>query len=366
MAWTPQGGGQGPWGSGPSGPQQPDIEEILRRGQDKLRRMMPSGTGSPRGFVLAGVIVLIVWMLSGLYRVQTNEQGVVMLFGKFVQATGPGLHWFFPAPIGRVQTPVVTEVRRVEIGFRSANEARRAGRGALDVPEESMVLTGDQNIADIDFTVFWDVKDAPDYLFNIRDPEGTVKKVAESAMREVVGQTGLSNALTDGRQQIELRTMSLTQGILDEFQTGIRITAVQLLKVDPPAAVIDAFNEVQRARQDKERLQNEAEAYKNRIVPQARGEAAKIVQDAMAYEQKVIQEAQGEALQFTSVFETYLAAKEITLRRMYLEAMETVLKGANKIIIDTKGGGSGVIPYLPLPELQKRLGPTGSGTGDKR
>ena len=355
MAWNPQGGGdgQGPWGSGPSGPQPPDIEEMLRRGQDRFKRFMPGGVGTSRGIILILFVVLGLWLASGTYRVDAGHQGVVVLFGKHVQSTEPGLHWFFPSPIGSVITPDVEQVRRVDIGFRTATGSR-SGSALRDIPEESLMLTGDQNIADLDFAVQWKVKDAGEYLFNIRDPESTVKAAAESAMREVIGQTDLQDALTGARKQIEDRTRELLQDILDDYKTGITINIVQLQKVDPPTAVIDAFNEVQRARQDKDRKRNEAEAYRNRIVPTARGEAEQVIQEARAYKEKVIKEAEGEADRFLSVFKTYKAAKEVTIQRIFLESFQEILKGANKVIIDSDAqGGSGVVPYLPLNELNK-------------
>ncbi len=353
MAWTPSGGGQGPWGRGPSGgPQPPDIEEFLRRGQDRVRRLIPGGLGTARGILIVLLVAVVVWLGSGIYRVQTGQQGVVLLFGQHVQSTEPGLHWYFPSPIGQVLTPDVERVRRVDIGFRTPSTTTQSGV-TRNVNEESLMLTGDQNIADLDFTVLWKVKDAGQYLFNIRDPETTVKKAAESSMREVIGQTELQEALTGGREQIEDSTRVLLQDILDRYGSGISVTNVQLLKVDPPTAVIDSFNEVQRARQDKDRKLNEAEAYRNRVLPTARGEAAKIVQGANAYKEKVTKEAEGEAKQFLAVYESYKVAKGVTARRMYIETMEEVLRGANKVIIDSEGG-SGVVPYLPLPELNKR------------
>ena len=368
MAWKPQGGGpwggggggKEPWGGGGNagGPGQPDIEELLRRSQDSFKKMMPGGIGSGRGIMLAILAAITLWLASGVYRVDAGHQGVVMLFGKFVQTSMPGLHWYFPAPIGRVLTPDVEQVRRTDIGFRSAGDGRtafgRAPTAERDVLEESMMLTGDQNIADVDFSAQWKVKDASQFLFNIRDPETTVKLASESAMREVIGQTTLQKAMTSGRQQVADSTRRLLQDILDSYGAGITITQVQLLKVDPPEKVIDAFNEVQRARQDKERKQNEAETYRNKIIPNARGESEKMVQAATAYKERVIKEADGEAKQFLSVYETYKVAKDVTTQRMYLEAMEEVLRGSSKVIIDSNASGSGVVPYLPLPELQKK------------
>jgi membrane protease subunit HflK len=356
MAWSPQGGGQGPWGRGPAGPQPPDIEDILRRGQDAFKRIMPGRLGSGRGIALIVIAVAAIWLASGFYRVQPAEQGVVLLFGRWIQTTDPGLNWFFPSPIGTVMTPNVEVINRVEVGLRGADESGRVTSNAIrDVPEESLMLTGDQNIADLDFTVFWKIKDAGEFLFNIRNPEATVKAVAESAMREVVGQTTLEQALTGGRTPVEQKTRTLMQRILDTYGSGISISEVKLLKVDPPGAVIDAFNEVQRARQDKERKQNEAQAYENRVVPTARGEAEKIIQEATAYKERLVLEAEGQAQRFLAVYESYKIAPEVTRQRLYLETMEEVMRGTDKVIIDSgPGGGSGVVPYLPLNELRKR------------
>ena len=360
MAWNPQGGGgQGPWGRGPAGgPQPPDIEELLRQGQDKLKRIIPGGVGSAKGIVIALIAVAAIWLAMGTYRVDSGNQGVVQLFGKFAQTTEPGLHWFFPAPIGRVLKVNMEDIRSEQIGYRGTGDPRRGG-AVRDIPEESLMLTGDQNIADLDFLVQWKVKDAARYLFNIRDPKLSVKAVAESAMREVIGQTPLQLALTGERRQIGEKTEVLLQDILDEYEAGIAITRVQLLIVDPPAAVIDSFNEVQRARQDKERKQNEAEAYRNKIVPTARGEAAQIIQGATAYKEKIVREAEGEAERFLSVYEAYKGNKEVTARRLYLERMQEVLRRADKVIIDRGAeGGSGVVPYLPLRELGGKSGGT--------
>jgi membrane protease subunit HflK len=356
MAWSPQGGGQGPWGRGPAGPQPPDIEEILRRGQDRFKRMMPGRMGSAKGIALIAIAIAAIWLASGFYRVQPAEQGVVLLFGRWIQTTEPGLNWFFPSPIGAVMTPNVEQINRVEVGLRGADEIGRATSSTIrDVPAESLMLTGDQNIADLDFTVFWRIKDAGQFLFNIRNPESTVKAVAESAMREVIGQTTLEQALTGGRTPVEQKTRTLLQDILDIYGAGILISEVKLLKVDPPGAVIDSFNEVQRARQDKERKQNEAQAYENRVVPTARGEAEKIIQEATAYKEKLVREAEGQAQRFLAVYQSYKIAPEVTRQRLYLETMEEVMQGTEKVIIDSGAeGGTGVVPYLPLNELRKR------------
>lgn len=359
MAWNPQGGGQGPWGGGgggggPSGPQPPDIEEMLRRGQERFKSFMPGGMKPTRGIFLIVVALVGIWLASGFYRVDAAQQGVVMLFGRHVQSTGPGLHWYFPTPIGTVLTPDVEKVRRTDIGYRGADSTVSRGV-SRKLPEESLMLTSDQNIIDLNFSVQWKVKNASDYLFKIRGPEETVKRAAESAMREVIGQTSLQLALTTGRSEIETGTRVLLQRILDNYQSGVLVTEVKLQAADPPQAVIDAFNEVQRARQDQDRKLNEAEAYRNKVVPTARGEAAKMIQDATAYKERLTKEAEGEAQRFLSVYKSFKETEDVARQRLYLETMEGLLSGASKVIIDSKGG-SGVVPYLPLPELKKRSG----------
>ncbi|WP_431857999.1 FtsH protease activity modulator HflK [Azospirillum sp.] len=352
------GGGPSPWGRPPGGggggggggPQPPDLEDLLRRSQDRLRRVVPGGFGTGRGLALVLGGLLVLWGLTGIYRVQPDEQGVVLRFGEWVRTEQPGLRYHMPAPIESVLLPKVTRINRIEIGFRSATEGRRNER---DVSDESLMLTGDENIIDIDYTVFWVIKDAGQYLFKIRDPEGTVKKAAESAMREVIGRTELQPALTEARAQIEAATKQLLQAMLDEFESGITITQVQLQKADPPAPVIDAFNDVQRARADRERLRNEAEAYRNDVIPRARGEAERLIQEASAYREQVINLARGDAERFTKIYQAYSQSKEVLAKRMYLETMEQILSGAHKVIIEgNAGGGQGVVPYLPLDKLQ--------------
>ena len=368
MAWKNQGGpwggggnggdggGQGPWGGrgsggGPSLPGAPDLEELLRRGQDRFRRAMPGGFGGGRVVALAVLAGVALWLASGFYRVQPGEQGVEILFGKFVRLTTPGLNYWLPRPIGQVVTPNVERTNQINIGYRGAGDVGGTG-GTRDVPQESLMLTGDQNIIDIDFVVQWRIKNAGDFLFNVRDPEPTIKIAAESAMREIVGQATLEDALTVKRQEVENRTRDLLQAILDEYRMGAFIADVKLQKVDPPAQVIDAFNDVQRARQDKERKQNEALTYANDILPRAKGEAQRMIQDATAYKERMILEAEGEANRFLSVYNAYLQNKDVTRTRIYLERMQQILKDSEKIIIDK--GNTGVVPYLPLPELRRR------------
>ncbi|MFQ5959439.1 MAG: FtsH protease activity modulator HflK [Alphaproteobacteria bacterium] len=361
MAWGgqgggqgPWGGGQGPWGGGQGGPQPPDLEELLRKGQDRIKRFMPGGVGSGLGLMLIIVLVIAVWLATGFYRVQPDEQGVELVFGKWISTTQPGLNYNWPSPIGQVYTPKVTRVNRVEIGFRSGVDT---GRGAIQrqVPSESLMLTGDENIIDTKFVVLWVIKDAGQYLFNIRAQQETVRAVAESAMREIIGKTDIAAALAEGRQQVEVETIELMQQVLDEYGSGIQITQVQLQKVDPPEAVIDAFRDVQAARADRERAINEAQAYANSILPRARGDAARIEREAEGYREEVVARAQGDAERFLAVYDSYKVAKDVTIRRIYLETMQDILKGMNKIVIDSSGGGAqGVLPYLPLPELRKR------------
>jgi modulator of FtsH protease HflK len=355
-------GGGGPWGGGrggggPRGPVPPNFEELLRRSQDRFRRVLPGGFGTGTGIAIVIAAIVVLWAASGFYRVLPDEVGVVLRFGAYSRTTQPGLNYHLPSPIESVLTPSVTRVNRTEIGYRSG-ETRTSG-GAR--PEEALMLTGDENIVDINFTVFWVIKNAQDYLFHIRAPEATVKSAAESAMREIVGETPIAQALAEGRGKIETDTQHLLQRILDSYGAGIIITQVQMAKVDPPAPVIDAFRDVQRAIADKERLRNEAEAYRNDIIPRARGDAVRIKQEAEAYRAEIIARSQGDADRFTSVYRAFKVAQDVTLQRLYLETMEEILKNSNKIIIDKAAQGqSGVLPYLPLPSLLGTTPPSGS------
>jgi modulator of FtsH protease HflK len=367
MPWTPQGGGGGPWGSGggkgpwgsgpqPSGgPKPPDLEEMLRRGQDRLRRFLPGGNLGGRGFALLGVAAIALWGFSGFFRVEPDELGVVLRFGKEVREVQPGLNYHLPYPIESVLTPKALRINKIDIGMREIEDGRRGGTSTRDVPEESLMLTGDENIVDVDFSVFWKVKPTGvgQYLFNIQYPEGTVKAVAESAMREVVGRSEIQPILTGARQTIETAVQDLMQKTLDHYGAGILVQQVQLQKVDPPAQVIDAFRDVQAARADLERSVNEAQTYANRVIPQARGNVAKITQAAEAYRSQTVAEATGQTSRYMKIFEQYKKAPGVTRERMYLETMERVLGHTSKIIVDSKDGAQGVVPYLPLDELSK-------------
>jgi membrane protease subunit HflK len=357
-----KGRGGSPWGTPPPGgdgngsgrgPRPPDIEELIRNFQNKINNILPGGSASGGKSIIIGiVIVAIIWVASGLYRVLPDEQGVVLRFGKFVKTTQPGLNYHLPFPVESVQTPKVTKVNRMDIGFRSERDSGFSSGGVADVPEESLMLTGDENIVNIDFSVFWVIKDAGNFLFKIQDPEGTVKAAAETAMREVIAKSEIQPILTEGRAKIEAETEEIIQSILDEYNSGIQITQVQTQKADPPDQVIDAFRDVQAARADMERSKNEAEAYANDVIPRARGEAQKILQAAEAYKKEVVAKAEGEASRFVAIYMEYSKAKDVTQERMYLETMEKVLADIDKVIID-KNSGSGVVPYLPLPELKK-------------
>jgi membrane protease subunit HflK len=368
MPWQNQGGGgpwgsggKGPWGSGPQspGPTPPDLEEILRRGQDRLRRVLPGGNLGGRGFALIVLGVLVLWGVSGFFRVEPDELGVVLRFGKEVREVQPGLNYHLPYPIEKVLTPKALRVNKIDIGMRIVDDLRRGGTTTRDIPEESLMLTGDENIVDVDFSVLWKVKPTGvgEFLFNIQNPEGTVKAVAESAMREVIGRSEIQPILTGARQTIETAVQDLMQRTLDHYGAGVILQQVQLQKVDPPAQVIDAFRDVQAARADLERAVNEAQTYANRVVPEARGRVAQITQAAEAYKQQTVAEATGQTARFLKIYEQYKKAPDVTRERMYLETMERVLGGTDKIILDSGNGGSSVVPYLPLNELTRPAQP---------
>jgi membrane protease subunit HflK len=348
--WGSQPGGGS--GSGRGGQRPPTIDEIVEKIQKLIKKFMPGGkSGGTKPIIFGLILLVVVWAFSGLYRVLPDEQGVVLRFGKFVSTTQPGLNYHIPYPIETVLTPKVTKVNRIDIGFRSASDSGRTS-GIDDVSEESLMLTGDENIVNIDFSVFWVIKDAGKFLFKIQSPVETVKAAAETAMREVIAKSKLQSILTEGRTSIEIETQEIIQSILDEYESGIQVTQVQTQKADPPDQVIDAFRDVQAARADMERSKNEAEGYANDVIPRARGDAAKILQEAEAYKQQVVAAAEGEASRFIAIYNEYVKAKKVTQERMYLETMEKVLADINKVIIDKKAGG--VVPYLPLPALSKK------------
>jgi membrane protease subunit HflK len=367
MPWKNQSGGpwgsgpKGPWGSGPQpvGPRPPDLEDLLRRGQDRLQQLLPGGFFSGLGIGLIVLVIVAVWLLSGVFRVQSEELGIVLRFGKYVRDAQPGLNYHLPYPIETVLLPKALRVNTTSIGMTLNDDPSRRGRAIRDVPEESLMLTGDENIVDVDFTVLWRIKPkgAADYLFNIQNSDGTVKAVAESAMREVIGRSNIQPILTGARNTIEQTVQQLMQRTLDSYGSGIQITQVQMQKVDPPAQVIDSFRDVQAARSDQERMQNEAQTYANRVVPEARGQAAKIIQAAEGYKQQAIAEAKGQSSRFLQVYDAYKQAPQVTRERIYLETMERILGSSDKLIYDAGKSGQGVLPYLPLSELTTRRPP---------
>ena len=345
------GGGNNPWGGGNSNNM--DFENSIKKAKERFGKFK---IGGPRNLSILILIALLIWLASGFYRVEPDEQGIELLFGKWNQTTTePGLHYFFPIPIGKTMTPKVENVRKINVGYRSATELgfTTNSNAERNVLEESLMLTGDQNIVDVHFTVLYKIKDAGKFLFKLRNPETTVKDMSESVMREVVGQRDLEFLLTGGRQEVEQVVRSDLQDILDEYESGILVQSIQLQSVNPPALVIDAFDEVQRARKDKEKLVNEANSYLNKIVPNARGDAAKLVQEATAYKEQVIKQAEGVAQNFIDVYNSYKVNKEVTIQRIYLETLTEVMEGPNKIILDNTSDGQGVVPYLPLNELNK-------------
>ena len=343
--------GGNPWGGGPqrpSGgrPNPPDFDKVINDLKNNFGGKIPGG-GSSRRLILLGLIILMgLWAATGFYRVNPQQQGVVLRFGEWIRTTGPGLHYHLPFPVEQVLTPDVTRDNRLEIGFRDVAGSSATRR---DITDESLMITGDENIVDIDFAVFWRISDAGEYLFNLADPDETIKVAAEAVMREIIGQTAIQTALTEGRQNVQLAVREKLQELLDDYRAGVRVREVQLLAVDPPSDVIDAFNDVQRARQDRDRLKNQAEAFRNDIVPRARGQAAQLIAEAEAYLEEVMNRAKGDASRFDQVFSAYEANKDVTRERIYIETIEEVFGNIEKIIIDEDG--QSVVPYLPLKEL---------------
>jgi membrane protease subunit HflK len=366
--------GQGPWGpqggGGGGGKEPPDLDEILRRGQDRMRQVMRGGGGNGSGggsfgggvpkpflFFIAMLLLAGVGFYGFFFRVNPDEQGIVLRFGKYDRWEGPGLHFRLPYPIEEVRLPKVTQQRTIEVG---------AGRSVIGARDSGLMLTGDGSVVDVRFVVFWRIK--PDtegsdpnadtgvkqFLFNIAQPETTVREVAESAMREVAGQSNLQPFLTGGRQQTQEAVLHLMQKTLDSYGAGIKIDQIQLKEVDPPEDVIRSFREVAAASQEKETLIKQAQTYADQIVPRAHGDADRIIAAAEGYRDQTVAEATGQAARFLKVYEEYKKAPDVTRERLYLEMQERVLTGADKIIIDRKASGQGVVPFLPLDQLQRR------------
>src|SRR5262245_53268528 len=365
MPWNNQSGGGGwkgsnggPWGQGPrsTGPTPPDLEELLRRSQDRLKRVLPGGGRNLSPLTLIAILAVAAAIIAYnffTFRVQPDEVGVVLRFGRYDHLSQPGLNFRLPYPIDTVYTPKVTRVNRVIVGQTADDQG-----GGRDVSEESLMLTGDENIVDITLSVFWVINDASKYLFNMEDPDGSVKAVAESAMREIVGKSNIQALLTSEKATTEQLVQKLIQSTLDGYSAGVQVSQVQLLRVDPPSDVVAAFRDVQAAQADQVRVQNEAQTYANKVVPEARGEASQITNAAVAYRDRLIAEAKGQADRFNEVYESYAAAPEVTRRRMYLETLEDILGDTDKVILDNKASSTGVLPYLPLDSLGRGSRPS--------
>ena len=359
MSWNESGNGKekDPWSGRDKQQGPPDLDEIVRSMQEKLGKLFGGGNKSgnegpgktvrpPSGsWMVLVVIAVLVWLGSGIYIVNEGNRAAVLRFGEYVETTLPGPHWHLPTPIETVQLVNVEQQRFVEIGYRSgANQ-----QPVTDVKMEALMLTMDENIIDVKLAVQYRVKSAPDYLFNVRDPDETLKSAAESAIRSVIGQNRMDFVLTEGRSEVVAQAQQDIQSMLDDYQTGLMVTSVNLVEAQPPEEVQGAFSDAIKAREDEQRLKNEAEAYSNEIIPKARGAASRIVQEAEGYRERVIAEAEGDASRFTQLLKEYEKAPQLTRKRLYLETMEEVLGNANKVIMDVEGGNN--LMYLPLDKI---------------
>lgn len=337
-----------PWDDNNSTPWNDASKNADKSGKSKFEKITV-GTGFDFKWQWVLILLVLVWLASGFYQVQPNEQGVVLRFGAYSETTEAGLHYHLPYPIESVIKVNTTQERSITLGVAEiANRYEDQGKTSFT---ESHMLTGDENIVDINLTIVWRVENAKDYLFNMQNPDQTVRVAAQSVLREIVGQSEMMPIISGDRGKVEDETKAELQKVLNEFGAGITIVRVKLQKADPPKQVVDAFNEVQRAKADMERFKNEAEAYRNEILPKARGEAVQRLQDAEAYKQAVVNKANGDAERFTSVYEAYRQGKNVTIKRLYLETMEKVLGQSNNVIIDPSAKGSNVVPYLPLNQL---------------
>jgi membrane protease subunit HflK len=336
-----------------------DLDQVLRNLQKKLTGIFGRRrSGGPRfGIGLVVIVAGALWLLSGIYVVQQGERGVVLRFGALREVMQGGLHWHIPYPIETVEKVNVEKVSTLEIGYRSNLRVGGKSGGKSKVPREALMITGDENIIDIEFAVQYKIKDADAYLFNVRDQELTISQSTESAVREVVGRSTLDFALVEGRDQVERDARALLQQILDRYRTGIEIVTVQTQKAQPPDEVKPAFDDAVKAREDEQRLKNEAEAYANDIIPRARGAAARMLQEAEGHRASVISRAEGDARRFGQIVTEYAKAPAVTRERLYIEAMEQILSSTTKIYIDQKSGNN--VLYLPLDKLLSR----GDGSG---
>ncbi len=367
MPWNKDeggGGGQGPWGQGPwgggkgdnnnprnrnnwggnrggGGPGNlpPELDDLIQRGKNQIKNAIPGGGGRFSWLIPVALFGAFV-VFNSIYQVQPDERGVVLRLGEYNRTVDPGLQ-FAIWPIERIEKPRVGSVRQINIGGE---------------PSEGQMLTADKNIINVPFTVQWRISDPKNFLFNIADQERTISALAQSAMREVAAQKNAQLILTAGKDEVAQQVLQITQGLLDKYNAGVIVTAVNLGDVQPPPEVADAFADVVRADQNKKQLENEAQLYRNQKTQEAQGEVAKLNEDAEGYKTRVIAEAQGEAARFLSVYQEYKNAKDVTRQRLFLETMENVLSQSNKIIIENSPNGSGVVPYLPLPQLQRPAG----------
>lgn len=356
MSWNEPGGDKkDPWSGRNEKDNPPDLDEVIRSLQDKLGGIFGGGkrgdsSNGPSmqsiGFLAAGALAL--WGLSGFYTVDEGTRGIVTRFGAYVATTQPGLNWHIPAPIEQVQVINVEQQRFIEVGYRSGG-----GQAMGSVPKEAMMLTRDENIVDVRLAVQYQVKDAKDYAFNVLDPASTLKQVTESVERGVIGRSDMDFVLTEGRSEIVAAIKTEIQSVMDAYKTGILITSVNLQDAQPPEQVQGSFEDAIKAREDKQRLINEAEAYSNDVVPKARGAASRIVQESEAYKEKVIAQANGDVSRFSQLLAEYKKAPAVTKQRMYIEAMEQVLGKSNNVLVDVKSGGS--IMYLPLEKLVNKV-----------
>jgi membrane protease subunit HflK len=357
----PENDDRGNWGgnnrgSGSGGNEPPDIDEMLRKAQQNFRNVMPGELNS--GSIIGIIIVVIVglWLASGFFIVNPGDNVVIQRFGAWQRTVDiPGLGYHFPAPIESAETVKVNELRSMNIGFQEAY-TRVGDRALRDIPEESLMLTSDRNIVDLNIVLQWSIKNAEDFVFNIEDQENTIKQVAQSAIRDIVGQTEMFPIITNKREEVAAKTKAIIQQNLDEYKSGVAISQVLIKKAEVHPDVQNAFQDVQSAKQDAEDVQNRAEAYREDILPKARGLATQMNREAEGYRQSVIAKANGDADRFNSIYEAYLGGKDVTKERIYIETMEEVLRNAQKIILDSNGG-NGVVPYLPLNELKRERPP---------
>jgi membrane protease subunit HflK len=363
MSWNEPGGDKkDPWSGRGDQKGPPDLDEAIRSLQEKLSNLFGGGKdsggggGSPGVFApgasmknlgVIAAIIFVLWLLSGLYKVDAGTQGLVTRFGQYTETTDPGLNWHIPAPIESVEKVNVKQQRTIEVGYRSGGNGQ--AQGAVSVPKEALMLTKDENYIDVQLAVQYQVKDAKAFKFSLAEPEATLKQATESSLRGVIGGSNMDFVLTEGRSEVVAQAKKEIQDAMDSYNSGIQITSVNLQDAQPPEQVQNAFEDAIKAREDQQRFINEAEAYSNDIVPKARGAAARKIQEAQGYKEQVIAQAQGETSRFTQLLTEYKKAPEVTRKRLYLEAMETVLSEANPIMIDVKGGNN--MMYLPLDKM---------------